>query len=118
MPNIELPGPIAAYFAEKGGDDPEPTVALFTDDATVRDIGEDEVLEGAAQIRGWLSGISTAFTLTTEVKSFEQRGDVPTVRAVVSGDFPGSPYEFEYRFELKGDKIAKLDIDPIGSLAV
>ncbi len=35
---------------------------------------------------------------------------------VVSGDFPGSPYEFAYRFKLQGDKIAELAIDPIGSL--
>jgi len=116
MPKNELPLPIANYFAAKGGD-PEDILACFTEDATINDIGEDTVLEGTAQIRDWLSGIS-AFKLTTEVKSVEQRGDVPTVRAVVSGDFPGSPYEFEYRFELRGDKIARLDIEPIGSLAV
>jgi hypothetical protein len=39
------------------------------------------------------------------------------VAVVVSGDFPSSPYKFEYRFKLKGDKIAELAIDPIGSLA-
>jgi len=117
MPTNELPPPIAIYFASKGGD-PEDTLACFTEDATINDIGEDKVLEGAAQIRDWLSGISVAFTPTTEVKSVEQRDGKPVVRAVVSGDFPGSPYEFEYRFELRGDKIARLDIDPIGSLAV
>ena len=116
MPTNELPPPIANYFAAKGGD-PEDTLACFTEDATINDIGEDKVLEGTAQIRDWLSGIS-AFKLTTEFKSVEQRDGKPVVRAVVSGDFPGSPYEFEYRFELRGDKIARLDIDPIGSLAV
>jgi len=117
MSTIELPTPIANYFAAKGGDDAEATLAFFTEDATVEDIGEDKVLEGTLQIRDWLGRISAAFRPTTEVKSFEWRGDVPAVRAIVSGDFPGSPYEFEYRFALRGDKIAKLEIDPIGSLA-
>jgi hypothetical protein len=36
---------------------------------------------------------------------------------VLTGDFPGSPYEFAYRFSLRGDLIEKLSIDPIGSLA-
>jgi ketosteroid isomerase-like protein len=116
MPNIELPGAIADYFAARGGD-AEATLALFTEDATINDIGEDKVLEGTAQIRDWLGGISD-YKLTTEFKSFEQRDGKPVVKAVVSGDFPGSPYEFEYRFELRGDKISRLDIDPIGSLAV
>jgi len=35
----------------------------------------------------------------------------------VSGEFPGSPYKFEYRFEVQDAKISKLTIDPIGSLA-
>ena len=116
MSTIMLPSPISDYFAAKVSDDAEATLSLFTEDATVRDIGEDEVLEGTAQIRDWLNGISAAFKLTTEVKSLEQRDGEPVVRAVVSGDFPGSPYEFEYLFELRGDKISKLDIDPIGSL--
>ena len=118
MSTIELPIPIANYFATKGSGDPEATLAFFTEDAIVEDIGEDKVLEGTAQIRDWLNRISAAYTLTTEVKSVEQRDGEPVVKAVVSGDFPGSPYEFEYRFELRGDKIARLEIDPIGSLAV
>jgi len=30
----------------------------------------------------------------------------------VTGDFPGSPVDFQYRFTLDGDKIARLEIGP------
>ena len=36
---------------------------------------------------------------------------------VVSGDFPGSPYEFAYRVALRDDRIAELAIDPIGPVS-
>jgi hypothetical protein len=30
----------------------------------------------------------------------------------VTGDFPGSPVDLQYRFTLEGDKIARLEIAP------
>lgn len=117
MSIIELPPPIKRYFAAKGGDDAEETLACFTDDATVWDNGEDLELKGTARIREWMTGTVAGYKLTSELKSGETRGDEFVAGVVVSGDFPGSPYEFAYRFKLRGDKIAELTIDPIGSLA-
>lgn len=117
MPNIELPAPIDRYFASKVDDDAEETLTCFTHDATVWDNGEDLELRGIEQIRTWMTGTVAGYKLTSEVRSGEQRGEEFVASVVVSGDFPGSPYEFAYHFRLRGDKIAELAIDPIGSLA-
>ena len=39
-------------------------------------------------------------------------GDQTTVTGRVTGDFPGSPVDLQYRFTLEGDKIARLEIAP------
>lgn len=114
MAPITLPAPIARYFASKGGAEPEDTLACFTNDAVVSDIGEDRTLNGKDEIRSWLAGTIAAYKLTSQVKSAEERDDGYTVSVVVSGDFPGSPYAFDYRFTLRADEIARLEIDPIG----
>jgi len=117
MSNITLPPPIERYFVAKGGDEVDETIACFTDDATVWDNGEDLKLKGIAEIREWMTGTVSGYKLTSDVKSGEMRGDEFVAGVVVSGDFPGSPYEFAYRFKLRDDRIAELAIDPIGSLA-
>lgn len=117
MLNIELPKPIESYFAAKGGTNQEETLTCFNEDAIVRDNGEDLVLTGTEQIRGWLTGTVTNYNLSSEIKSAEPQAEGYVVGVVVSGDFPGSPYEFAYRFTLCNDKISELAIDPIGSVS-
>jgi len=117
MSNSAVPPCIENYFATKGGDDPELTLDCFAEDATVWDNGEDLKLVGTAQIREWLTRTVAGYKLTSEVRSVEKNGEELVASVVVSGDFPGSPYEFAYRFKLRGEKIAELAIDPIGSLA-
>lgn len=117
MMSIELPTPIGEYFTAKGGDDADEALACFTEDATIWDNGEDLVLKGRAQIREWMTGTVAGYKLTSEFRSGEVVGDEFVASVVVSGDFPGSPYEFVYRFKVEGAKIAELAIDPIGSLA-
>lgn len=116
MLNAKLPLTIERYFASKGGDDTEETLACFADNAMVWDNGEDLELNGIAQIREWMTGVA-GYQLTSDVRSGEPRGEESVASVVVSGDFPGSPYEFAYRFKLRGDKISELAIDAIGSLA-
>lgn len=117
MPHIKLPEPVSRYFAAKGGLGVEDTLACFMDEATVWDNGEGLELRGLDAIRRWLAGTVSGYDLKSEVISAEERGDEFVAGVVVSGNFPGSPYKFENRFKLTGDKIAELVIDPIGSLA-
>jgi outer membrane protein assembly factor BamA len=117
MSTIQLPAPISAYFSSKGGADPGETLACFADDATVWDNGEDLELKGIDQIRGWLTSTVSSYNLSSEVRTVEQREGRYSVGVVVSGDFPGSPYAFDYRFHLRGQKIAELAIDPVGPIS-
>lgn len=117
MPIDNVPAIISSYFAAKGGDNVEETIACFANDATVWDKGEDRELNGIESIRDWMTGTVSGYKLTSEVVSGEQIEDAFVAGVVVAGDFPGSPYKFEYRFKLTDNKIAELVIDPIGSLA-
>jgi hypothetical protein len=108
---------IARYFATKGGVNTEDTLDCFADDATIWDNGEDLELHGKARIREWMTSKIAGYKLTTEVRSAREEEGATIVQAIVSGDFPGSPYEFSYSFKLAGNKISVLAIDPIGSLA-
>ncbi|MFZ4508466.1 MAG: nuclear transport factor 2 family protein [Fimbriimonas sp.] len=114
MISAELPAPIASYFSSKDPTDAEQT---FAQNATVYDNGEDLELKGIEAIRQWLTGRVAAYDLTSQLVSYEQRGDEHVVGVIVSGKFPGSPYKFENRFRLTGEQILELAIDPIGSLA-
>ena len=115
MKLLELPSPIQSYFSAKGTD-AETAAACFTDDAVVFDNGEDLEMKGIAAISSWLSRTNTSYKLTSEVRSAEERDGAYVLDVVLSGDFPGSPYQFEYRFKLSGEKIQELAIDPIGPL--
>ncbi len=116
MSDFHLPTPVSTFFAAKG-EDTERAAACFTEDAIVWDNGEDIKLQGTTEIRKWLSGTIAEYKLTTEVVSGEIVNSQFVAGVVVTGDFPGSPYKFEYAFTLHEDKIAELTINPIGSLS-
>jgi len=117
MSAIQLPAPISAYFSAKGGADPEETLGCFAEDATVWDNGEDLELKGIDQIRDWLTGTVSSYNLSSEVRTIEQKDGGYSVGVIVSGDFPGSPYAFNYRFLISGGKISELAIDPVGPVS-
>ncbi|MCW5937519.1 MAG: nuclear transport factor 2 family protein [Fimbriimonadaceae bacterium] len=112
MDIVILPLPIERYFASRDG-----AREVFAADAVVWDNGEDKELRGVDAIEDWMRGNSGAYDLKTDVKSLTQKGLQHVVGAVVSGTFPGSPYEFEYRFKLADGRIQELVIDPVGPLA-
>jgi hypothetical protein len=111
---LELPLPIEHYFASRGGQASSPIGEYFATDAVLWDKGEDLELRGLPKIEKWMSGNSSQYKLNTELKSIEERDGAHVVAAVVSGDFPGSPYAFSYRFTLLGDRIQELAVDPTG----
>jgi ketosteroid isomerase-like protein len=111
---IKLPMPIESYFAARSLQDAEKAAVCFAEDATVWDNGEDLEIKGVEKIRDWIADTSVKLKITTEIKSVDKQGDSFLVAAVLSGDFPGSPYKFEYLFTLEEGKIKSLAIDPIG----
>ena len=106
---IDLPAPVAAYFAADTTD-AEAVAQCFTDGAVV--IDERQKYRGRPAIARWKAGASAKFRYTVERLGAHVTGNQTTVTGRVTGDFPGSPVDLQYRFTLEGDKIARLEIAP------
>ena len=106
---LDLPGPIAAYFAADR-EDGEAVARCFTEAAVVKD--EARTHRGRAAIRQWKEEVSTRFQYTSEPFACEQRDGAVVVTSRLTGNFPGSPVNLRFFFVLDGDKIASLEITP------
>ena len=106
---LDLPGPVAAYFAAdmEGG---EAVARRFTEDAVVKD--EGHTYQGRAAIKKWKADASTKYQYTCEPFACEQTGGRTVVTCRLTGNFPGSPVDLRFFFELEGDKIASLEVIP------
>jgi hypothetical protein len=82
----------------------------FTDGAVV--IDERQEYRGRTAIARWKAEASAKFRYTVDRLGAHVSGDQTTVTGRVTGDFPGSPVDLQYRFTLEGDKIARLEIAP------
>ncbi|MGP9810342.1 nuclear transport factor 2 family protein [Rhodopseudomonas sp. NSM] len=105
----DLPLPIAAYFAihgrsSAGLDD------LFAQDAVVKDEGHS--YQGIAAIARWMDESSAKYDFTTRPVATETVDGATVVTCHVTGNFPGSPVDLRYRFQIDRDKIASLEIVP------
>lgn len=104
----QLPSPVNAYFAANPAFNVNAMLAPFAPDAIVVD--ERETHTGLPEIRTWIVWATVgARAVATPVTVGEADG-AWTVDARVAGDFPGSPVTLTFRFELDGDRIARLEI--------
>ena len=106
---IDLPAPVAAYFAADTTS-AEAVAQCFTDGAVV--IDERQEYRGRTAIARWKAEASAKFRYSVERLGAHVSADQTTVTGRVTGDFPASPVELQYRFTLEGDKIARLEIAP------
>ena len=104
---IDLPAPVAAYFAADTTG-AEAVAQCFTHGAVV--IDERQEYRGRTAIARWKAEASAKFRYTVDPLGVHVSGDHATVTGRVTGDFPGSPIDLQYRFILEGDKIARLEI--------
>jgi hypothetical protein len=105
---LELPNPIAAYFkADRNG---EAVSQCFTETAVVKD--EGHTYKGRPAIKQWKADASAKYQYVSEPFAFEQKEASTVVTSRLTGNFPGSPVNLRYFFELAGDKIASLEIIP------
>ncbi|MCU1360453.1 MAG: hypothetical protein JWN99_1742 [Ilumatobacteraceae bacterium] len=113
---IDVPDVIAKYLAATSTNDADLLVSCFSEDAVVIDDGK--TVQGRAEIRAWRDEVSAAFEYTMEpISSTELDIPVADVRsyiivATIAGNFPGSPVDLSYRFDLRDDLIAALVIAP------
>jgi hypothetical protein len=106
---LDLPGPIAAYFAADNVDS-EAVARCFAEGAVVKDEGQS--YSGRAAIRQWKEDVSTRYQYTSEPFACEQRDGTVVVTSRLTGTFPGSPVNLRFFFVLEGDRIASLEIIP------
>lgn len=108
--DMDLPDPIARYFAADRASEPARVGQCFTEDATVRD--EGAIHRGRTAISDWKTGSSQKYRYTVEPLSVAQDADRIIVTSRLEGDFPGSPVDLHYAFTLEGGQIAALEIRP------
>ena len=112
---ISLPTVISDYLAASDRGDLDALVACFTDDAVVLD--EDQEWRGQAALRQWREKVANAYEYTVEVRGATKQGSVDGVQrhdvhAHLEGDFPGGTVDLTFRFGLRDDHIATLQIVP------
>lgn len=107
---LDLPAPIAAYFAADKADGAM-VARCFTENGVVRD--EDRSHAGHAAITRWKDDATARYAYDSEPFAIEWVAkDRGLVLAHLSGDFPGSPVDLRYFFHLEGDAIVCLEIVP------
>src|SRR6267154_779505 len=107
--SLNLPKPIAAYFAADRGDG-EAVSQCFTNTAAVKDEGHTH--RGRAAIKEWKTDASAKYEYTCEPIACEEKEGKTVVTSHLVGNFPGSPVDLRFFFKLEGDKIASLEIIP------
>jgi hypothetical protein len=106
---INLPEPVAAYFAADKAD-AEAVSKCFTEGAIVKDEGRTH--HGRAAIKKWKEEVSTKYEYTCQPLRFETKDGRCVVTCHLAGNFPGSPADLRFFFELEGDKVASLTVIP------
>ena len=106
---LELPEPVAAYFAADQGDG-EAVARYFTENAVVKD--EGHTYRGLSAIQRWKTEASTKYQYTSEPLACDQKNGKIIVTSRLTGNFPGSPVDLRFCFKLEGDKIASLEVTP------
>ena len=79
-------------------------------DAVVKD--EGHTYNGRAAIKKWKEESSAKYEYTSDPVSCDQKDGKVVVTCRLTGNFPGSPINLRFFFELEGDKIASLEIIP------
>jgi ketosteroid isomerase-like protein len=112
---ISLPTVISTYLAASERGDLDALVACFTDDAVVLD--EDQEWRGQAGLRQWREKVANAYEYTLEVRGAAKQGSGDGVQrhdvhTHLEGNFPGGTVDLTFRFGLRDDRIATLQIVP------
>ena len=105
---LDLDRPILTYFEATNAHQAEAVAALFAADGLVHDEGRDH--RGREAIRTWAEGTYEKYGVALAPLSVRDDADAIVVISDVSGTFPGSPIELEFRFVTDGDRIRELRI--------
>jgi hypothetical protein len=104
---LDLAKSIAAYFTADRVDS-DAVFACFTDNGVVKD--EGHTYQGRVAIKKCKADVSTKYQYTCKPFACGHTDGRTVVTCRLTGNFPGSPVDLRFFFELKGDKIASLEI--------
>ena len=105
---ISLPLPIETYVRAENSGDFEAMSNCFAPYATVRD--DDRYVEGLPAIKAWRARMKQRHEHTVTPLEISSSDGRATLRAELSGKFPGSPVTTSFHFVLVNDQIASLQI--------
>jgi hypothetical protein len=105
---LTVPQPVAAYLAAEAAKDADAIARCFAHDGSVRDEGREH--RGRGAIRQWKTAADAKYQYLLTPLGVRVEGNKVTVRARLTGDFPGSPIELDHVFTLSNDEIASLEI--------
>jgi uncharacterized protein (TIGR02246 family) len=105
---LDIPEPVAAYLAAAEAKDADALSRCFAEDGTVHDEGHD--YRGRDSIHQWKQAAFAKYRYVVQTIKVQVNGNDVTVRARLTGEFPGSPVELDYIFKLSNNKIASLEI--------
>ena len=105
---MKLPPIIADLLTAQEKYDSKAFSECFSDDAVVFD--EGKTYRGKKEVRQWNEMTNTRYKTKYEPLEVTNKGDKITLKAKISGTFPGSPAIIKYHFETKNGKITSLQI--------
>jgi hypothetical protein len=106
--SINLPKPVAAYFAAEKAGDARALAGCFATDGVVHDEGGS--FTGRAAIERWNTTARAKYHHTVVPLSVTDRDDALVVLCSVAGEFPGSPVQLQHVFRLDNETITSLEI--------
>lgn len=106
---LKLPKPVVAYFAADRADG-EAVFRCFSENAVVKD--EGHTYNGRAAIKQWKEAASAKYEYACEPLVCEDKGGKIVVTCRLTGNFPGSPVDLRFAFELTREQIVSLEIAP------
>ena len=107
--NVKLPRIIDDYIKASNAHDVKSILACFSEDAVVRDEGEER--RGKKMIEDWIAKTIQKYKFQFKPLSIKRDHPKVVVAVEVSGTFDGSPVSLDYYFTIEGDKIRCLAID-------
>ena len=106
--DLQLPRPIETYVRAENSGDVEAISDCFAPYATVRD--EGRFYEGIPAIKAWKARSKQKYKHTVTPLEISVSDGNATLKAQLSGSFPGSPVTANFHFEFVDDQIASLRI--------
>ena len=106
----KLPQTITEYLEAANAQAPQRAAACFHVDATVHD--EGGTLHGREEIAAWIAETGEKYRATIEPSGLEEADGRHILRAIVRGNFAGSPVTLNFNFLLRAGSIQSLEIKP------